>query len=287
MLDKVEVRTARELTNSDYHAHSAFSSTFVKTLVKQGLHKAVWQKSHPAEPTPALTIGRLTHELILEDLHSFCAPPEGVNLLTKAGRDWKADKKARGIEVMRADQVRDIYNMRDAVERHAEASDWLNASREREVSAFVQVDGVPWKARFDAVNSTNLRDVSHIVDLKTCASLEQFETDFFKKGYDVQADWYRLPWRDTEAVPVFVFIAVEKSAPHRVRVYTRATISTDFRQILQVLRGLESFDGVHDLPVLPAKTFEGQPRLWEQTVRDETLSDALRLVGVEGEGVLQ
>ncbi|KRC52146.1 hypothetical protein ASE16_03600 [Leifsonia sp. Root227] len=86
------------------------------------------------------------------------------------------------------------------------------------MSVFAEIDGVPVRARFDALSSDGAA-----VDLKTTddATPSGFAKSVAKWGYDVQEAWYDDVHDAATGVPLgaFYFIVVEKSAPYEVAVH--------------------------------------------------------------------
>jgi hypothetical protein len=112
--------------------------------------------------------------------------------------------------------------MAEAVLAHESARPILEVAVHREVSVFAEVDGVPSRARFDALSGETRRGII-AADVKTtdCATKTEFERSVAKWGYDLQAGHYEDVYLASEGRPVaeFYFIAVEKNAPYEVGVF--------------------------------------------------------------------
>ena len=168
------------------------------------------------ETTPAMKLGQMIHRAILEpDALEVAVKPEGLNLATKEGREWKA---AQTKTIITQDEYVTIKGMRDSVHAHPAVKRVL-ANARTEVSLFANgEDGVLRKARIDALPESG----NVIVDVKSCQSADP---DLMSKSvaayrYDVQAAYYldicRLLGIDKSE---FLFVCVEKQPPFAVAVY--------------------------------------------------------------------
>jgi len=168
------------------------------------------------ETTPAMRLGQMIHRAILEpDALEVSVKPEGLNLSTKEGREWKA---AQIKTVITQDEYATITGMRDSVHAHPAVKRVLDDAR-TEVSLFASgEDGVLRKARIDALPEGG----NVIVDIKSCQSAD---ADMMAKSvasyrYDVQAAYYldicALLGLDKSE---FLFVCVEKQPPYAVAVY--------------------------------------------------------------------
>lgn len=92
----------------------------------------------------------------------------------------------------------------------------------REVSVFADVDGVPCRARFDALSEETKNGV-YGIDLKTTddATKMGFERSVSRFGYFVQEAHYKDVYKAAVGTPVdnFFIIAAEKTAPYEVAVF--------------------------------------------------------------------
>jgi hypothetical protein len=168
------------------------------------------------ETTPAMRLGQMIHRAILEpDALEISVKPEGLNLSTKEGREWKA---AQTKTIITQDEYETIKGMRDSVHTHPAVKRVLDNAR-TEVSLFANgEDGVLRKARIDALPEGG----NVIVDIKSCQSADP---DMMAKSvasyrYDVQAAYYldicKLLGLDKSE---FLFVCVEKTPPYAVAVY--------------------------------------------------------------------
>jgi hypothetical protein len=168
--------------------------------------------------TEAMTVGTITHRAILEPetmAGAFVTRPEGMKFTTKEGKAWKEAQTLPIIDQRQADL---IACMIQSVWKHKEAKQIILASK-REQCLFAEDDGLLLKGRLDCLpNSGNI-----IADLKTCelCDMQSVEKSIVNYGYHRQAAFYlrlcKLLGLDKTQ---FVFIFVEKTAPHCVSCWT-------------------------------------------------------------------
>lgn len=197
---------------SDYHAHPAVGSTTVKMLATMPPALVRYRLNHPEHKT-AYDIGTAAHSLILE------GDDAGVSVIDapdKRGKRWSEhaeEVRAIGhIPLLRKEMLA-VEAMRDAVMTHPVARDLLTGHT-AERSCFAEIDGVPVKARPDALKG------STVVDLKTTsADLGSIERTVASFGYHIQQAHYTdVIEACGQPVDDFVFIFVSTTAPHLVRV---------------------------------------------------------------------
>ena len=173
--------------------------------------------------TPAFTLGRAAHSLILEGRYAFdrdfvvadgpvnprTGEPYGVK--TKAYADWLATQDC---EVVSGRDYAFILNLQKSVHLHAAASELLGIGLAEGVVR-AEYCGVPCQIRMDWYNPDR-----GLVDLKTCDSLKWFESDCRRFGYIYQMAFYRAVIRIAAGVTVPIhIIAVEKNEPFATGVW--------------------------------------------------------------------
>ena len=242
MITTTEVR--HDLTNAEYHASPAISKSGLD-LIRKAPALYRWRQVNPAEQTPAMRLGTLTHAVVLEpDLfdRETAVQPEGINRRTSVGRaDWAAfELEAEGREIITNEEGAKLAAIRDAVRSHPAAAKALAGSPVIEQSIFWDVDGIACRCRPDAATERGV-----IVDLKTTrdASPDGFAKSVAQYRYHVQAAFYSDGDRAAfgEAPRGFVFIAVETEPPYLVAVYVASEAMTnlgrhDYRADLETFR---------------------------------------------------
>ena len=211
----------------DYHAAPGASASRLKELKRSAAHMK-YAMDNPQEPTQAMIIGSATHSAILEPdlfVKEWGRIPEGDGR-SKAVKEAKAELITQfGVgQVLKPDVYDNILAMRDSVLDNALASDLLDGA-DTEVSHYwgeryihgtkpLEVD---CKARIDALPAESSMWNHCVVDIKTTAngSPEEFRRSCFNFSYHLQAQHYLSATERTR----FIFIVVERDAPHCVAVY--------------------------------------------------------------------
>lgn len=224
----------------EYHKRDEEISKHGLDLVAQSPARYKYSRDNPGEPTAAMRFGTLLHTAILEpelfeDSVAFVPedapnkPPEKYRTAKKpspetlAAFTWWDNFLARiaGKEIVTFDELQQIRAMRDAVHSHPAAAKLLGLPGHIEPSLFWkdETTGQAMRMRADKI----LTEHRIIIDLKSCedAGEEAFSKACAKFKYDVQSAVYP---EGAKAVIggddwKFVFIAVEKKAPHLVAVY--------------------------------------------------------------------
>lgn len=244
-----------EQTGDEYHRGPGVSKSHLDKVAGASLkhywHHYLNPDREPEEITPALLMGQAVHSIILEpDLFTsqFVANP-GIERRSNAGKaEWAAflaEHKGKGI--LTDDQMQACLAIRDAVYQHPVAGRLMSAPGASEQS-FYAVDpetGELIKCRIDRLLASG--DV--IVDVKTTedASPTGFGKSAANHRYPLQTAWYNdvLDEGVGEHPPHWIFLAVEKSPPYAIGLYTpddadvqRARIAgrRDFLRIVEARR---------------------------------------------------
>lgn len=227
------------MENGAYHATSAVSNTVLSSMARSpahcfALHVAECRRKQST--TPAFAAGTLAHCAILEPdalLERYIVRPEGLDLRTKAGKEWR-DALPDDVLMIGADEWATAIAQRDAVRAVPELAELLGAGV-AEVSAFWIDDetGLPCKCRPDWVHTLSDGRVI-LVDVKTTvdASPQQFTRAVWKYGYHRQAAWYSAGYARAAGVEVagFVFAAVTSAHPF---ISAAHTLDDDYLRIGQ------------------------------------------------------
>lgn len=214
----------RDWTYDAYAQVRAVRSSDLKGFSRSPLH-AHYGMTHPAE-SGAMILGQALHVALLEpdrfDRDYVAAP--ALDRRTVAGKSaWAEFTAANGHRiVLKAEEMEQCRALADAALQHPIAGQLLAAPGLNEAS-LVWHDAermLACKARLDRL--CEYEGHSTIVDLKSArdASPRGFASDAARFGYHVQAAHY-LAGADALA-PVarrFVFLVVEKDAPHAVACY--------------------------------------------------------------------
>lgn len=200
---------------AEYHADSALSQSQAKTLLDCPARYR-YELDHPRPPREVFDVGHAAHALIL----GVGAPTVVIDAdswRSKAAKEAADEARAEGkTPLLRAAAIQ-VEGMAEAVLANAGARAILEAPGASEQSLWWDDEGVPCRARIDRLTEVALVDLKTTVD----ASPDGFGKSCANYGYDVQHVAYT---RAVEAITgqalPFVFIAVEKEAPHFVGLYT-------------------------------------------------------------------
>lgn len=173
----------------------------------------------PSVETDAMAMGTLAHACVIEP-DRFAAEYAVVPDMRRGTKAWEqAEADNPGKVLVKESDYADLLAVRRAVWSHGTAKALLERSALREVSLFWHRDGVPCRARFDAVT-----DAGVVVDFKTAASARRcdFARSIGRYGYHIQAAWYthaaKLAGYGDD--PFMAFIVAETTPPYAVAVYT-------------------------------------------------------------------
>ncbi len=203
-----------DLTNKEYHAHPAISSSDVKAVHTKSL--AHW-KGKVRKETSAFALGSAVHALVLEpEKNLVVRGPED-----RRGNKWKEASFAADIEgqILLPEGEFDLAaRIADAAKAHPVVEQYLGDPTFVAEASFFGIDpetGVEIKCRPDGY----LPDYGIVFDLKTTtdASPDGFPRELRKFAYDVQGAFYLRALRSAGfKADTFIFIAVEKEPPHAV-----------------------------------------------------------------------
>lgn len=249
-----------DMTNAEYHAHPAISSSDVKAV----LLSTVWHwKNQVRKETPAMALGTAVHDMTLEGGENTVRGPE-----TRRGNAWKeAEELARadGKEILTSkdyDLAEDIAEALLAEPLCGKHLAYDNTCKEYSLFAKCPTTGLDLRCRPDLYNPSNLT----MFDVKTTtdASPMGFNKQIYKLRYDVQAAYYcyvseLCGWK----VSHFSFLAVENSAPHAAHMHVMSMEALeigkkDMMRTLEVIAEAKSKDeysldwGTHTLIHPPA-----------------------------------
>lgn len=211
----------KNLPEAEYHARTELSSTGARLLLESPA-KFKYRQDNPQPGKRDYDIGHAAHSKVLgigSELVGYPAEhltPSG-NVSTKAATvEWAEDQRAAGLVPVSPADIAKVDAMAESVLAHPIARGLLEAPGERELSVFTEVEGVPTRARIDALTD------GIGIDLKTTrknADADSFGREAADLSYHVQQAWY---WQALAAEGValerFLFIVVEKAPPYLVGV---------------------------------------------------------------------
>lgn len=231
------------IPSSIYHGLDAVSNSRLKPLAKSALHCRHAMLAGVTE-TDALKFG--------SGAHAWCLEPETLErdfvvaqqcaaivkstgkVCTNGGKHLDGDEwfcgthgkhlsdetNPEGVTIIPQSQWDEMAAIRDSIHSHPAARAIMEADGDNELSILAThpLTQLACKLRLDIWRP----GFSTIADIKTCqdASEAGFKQSLFQFGYFRQAGMYlRLAQMAGLSAEHFVFIAVEKKAPHAVAVY--------------------------------------------------------------------
>lgn len=215
------------LSNDAYHADKAISSTGLKKLLTgTPAHLRAYLYNDAKIESEALLRGSVLHSMLLEpdtlnDNYIFERNylVNKTRLSKNGGTKEHWDSLKEVAEVTGKPLVKyEIYAackaMRDKVQAH---DFWPNIGRDakKEISLFTEIEGVPVKARYDAILSDAVIDLKTSRDILTSANIQK---TIVKLGYHFSAAMYLAIGRKLGIkVDRFVWIFVENQEPYGCR----------------------------------------------------------------------
>ena len=216
--------TSDKMSNEEYHAETAISSSAVKTV--HGKSLAHWKARSNFTATTAMAIGTCVHDMCLENGQGVMRGPAD-----RRGNAWKdafADAEAGGKLLLTAGDYDLARNVADSVLFHPVGQIMAGKDTLNEASFFAAdpETGLTLKTRPDSFHMER----GIVYDLKTCQSSlpRDVARDVNTYSYALQAAFYlkvlRLAGYEAKR---FSFVFVEKTAPYAVNI---SELSDDFLQ---------------------------------------------------------
>jgi exodeoxyribonuclease VIII len=203
---------------TDYYTTPAISASGLKLIKRSPAHF----KAEKSEPTDAMKFGTETHCAVLEP-HEFdnryTVVPEGLDYRSKEGKSVRDAILATGKQPIKYDDMQAIKAIQEAVHAHPITKQLWALPHHIEAEIYFKARGYDAKMKPDFYIKP-CRDYPNglILDLKTAqdASPAEFGAAVWRQDMAIQAAFYvdnLLPGAD------FMWMVVEKSAPHLVAFY--------------------------------------------------------------------
>jgi hypothetical protein len=214
------------IPDADYHAMPGLSATGMKWILRSPKHYRQ-MINHRVEKT-AFDFGHAVHAKILGVGMNVAVIPDSI--LAKNGaastleaKAFIAQARADGLVPVKADTVREVDAIAEAVLTHPKAAALLKLPGHAEVSLFGQDPdtGVRLRGRIDYLTDADTINV----DVKTTNDVRRHSIarTIVNFGYDIQSEAYRHLLRINGLNPApTVLVFVEKDPPHEVRVVSLA-----------------------------------------------------------------
>jgi len=220
-----------DLTQEEYRNAPGISRSDLMYMDKTPAHYKYY-KDNPKEPTDAMIRGTAVHTLILEPEtfgDFFAVMPKDISRKgTKAYKEWIEVNGYENHEILNQKTWNEILGMRKAVDSNTRAKLYLGGYHEKSFFWIDKETGILCKCRPDSIHlKTGI-----ISDLKTCddASPEEFIKKCYNMAYHIQNAFYvdgvieavkqggnnGIEFKEPDA---FMFVAIEKDAPHCIAYY--------------------------------------------------------------------
>lgn len=174
-----------------------------------------YRKGQEWRPSRSMELGTLIHSLVLEGRQDYVVGPQ-VDKRTKAGKEeWQLFcEEHLGKVIVTEEEGSMIAGCMEACTPLLSGvdADWDD---DVETSVFWMRQGVNCKGRPDLI--ANVDGELSLIDLKTTAGMQSFDSKFWSFRYDVQAAWYQYGLAqamELDELPAFWFLVVDTEAPH-------------------------------------------------------------------------
>lgn len=237
-----------DLSNEDYHADDAISSTDIKNWQK---HPNIYYhyRKNPEKKTDWFYLGELVHTIVLETdrfYKDYAVLPEDLKLNTKKGQkkfeEWRAIHP--NSNAVRPKLWDTVHQIKAAVEGSTAATVYLeNTRREHSIFWSDRSTGLPCKCRMDAEGERG-NIGNYIIDIKTChegkAHEDLFPNEIRKFKYDIQAAMYTHGYCQYYKLNkcTFIFIAVETVPPFMIQLF-KMPESWIFHGLIKIEKALQ------------------------------------------------
>jgi hypothetical protein len=211
-----------------YHAdRGSLSQSGAKLLLPPSTPaKFRWAMDNPPEPKPVFNFGQLAHKLVLGK-GAAIAEIDAADYRTKAAQALRDEAYEAGEIPALTHELVKAREMYRAVQMHPTAGRIFLLEGKPEVSMYADDPdtGVRLRGRADWLTKGQMIGIGDrlvIVDFKTAMSArpEDFARSVANYSYHLQAAWYLELAKELklDTNPLFLFVVVEKLAPHLVSV---------------------------------------------------------------------
>lgn len=209
------------LTEESYNQIDAIRSGHLKAALISPAHYLA-RKNEPSEDTDALKFGRALHHAVFEPevfKTLYTAKPEGLNLGTIEGKQWK--KSVGDKEILSHEEYTNLEGMYNAILNHKHAYPLLMAGDPEVTVVWENPDtGLKCKAKYDRFHEKCK------VDLKSTRNLahwDHYQYEFLSKKYrrDIQAVHYMEPFPEQS----FYHVVIEKNPPYGIKIHPIHSLS--------------------------------------------------------------
>lgn len=225
-----------DMSNADYHAHPAFSSSQIKDMLRSPAHffaNHLDPQRGEKSPTEEKVLGTVVHTLTLEphNAERDIAVKKKVDGRSKEGKEYNAQfaQLSQGKAIIDEDKYANAVVMADNLKRHPFLADIIANNYcmiEASIFYYDEATGLNLRVRPDLhIPPCTKYPNGLIVDVKTTskdARARGFSGECGNYRYDLSASMYRIgmqAYYGTDGLPDFYFAVVESTAPFNSVVY--------------------------------------------------------------------
>lgn len=226
------------LSFADYLAHPAYGSSDLKSFRCGPPAMVPWRRTHRNDSTPSTRLGTAAHCMLLTPvlfLAQYAMRPddERGDFRTKAGKQWRDDVAAAGMEALTADEFATICAVAEAVKAKLPNGATISDAAQVECSVFWTCDnsGLPCKGRPDWFTADAVYDlkVSIVADKPVDAMAWAISGNgwFHQLGHNRAG----LHANGMPRVKVGRLVIVSPNAPHNVHLIEVRESDMDFLEL--------------------------------------------------------
>ncbi len=224
----------KNMSNEEYHAHSAFSSSQIKTLNKTPAHfyaQYLAKDKEKKEPTACMLLGTTVHALLLEaeTFDSEFIVKKNLDGRTKEGKEYNKNfpELSKGKTIVSEEMYQTALKIVEVTKTHpvAKLLNLPNCINEASIFYTDRETGLNLRVRPDFhIPPCEQFPNGLIVDLKTTKNAEysSFSKDIHNLGYHLSASMYCegfMELYNTPIEPNYILLVAEKVAPFGVIAY--------------------------------------------------------------------
>lgn len=213
-----------------YHERPEWSYSQMKVILDSGIDYAVAKKIGmlPAPESKAIDIGSLVHQSVLGGDGEYVVSPY-PDYRTKAAREWKQEQIDAGKIILTEAEELMIGDIAKNIKEHPYSQKYLYGEKiQHEVEMYATLEGIPMRAKADAIRFYENNEKLTILDLKTTSKFDMFKWTNMRNHYDLQCAVYsalaaasmgKNLLSDMDFVE-YIFCVAEVVPPYRVQYAT-------------------------------------------------------------------
>ncbi len=217
----------QNMSNADYHASKAVSSTQLKTIASKSLAHYVYNLNNPTQQTEALAFGSAYHKIVLEPdtfekeffvIDESKRPEPDKDFRNSKNKEWKQQQMVAnaGKTLITSWDYTRLRSMQEVLLNNPFTADLIKSCDEIESSIFSEMNGMDVRVRPDAFNQRLILDLKSTED----CSPDGFSRTSASMFYHLQAAFYTDVTAHIDGIKrQFVIIAQEKTAPYVAQIY--------------------------------------------------------------------